>query len=122
MDGGLVCSLFYVTIRYVNIIHSHKERTVIRKRNIVFGFVYLVVTAALGPYMVTQMLPTVAEPGKKTAVAGLQSLASNDFVKDLEPLRADAIANSNAGTLLALAQYLNAGEVVDAVKASPHAQ
>ena len=33
----------------------------IGKKNIVFGFLFLVLTAALGPYMVKTMLPTAGE-------------------------------------------------------------
>lgn len=33
----------------------------IGKKNIVFGLLFLILTTGLGPYMVTQLFPTVSE-------------------------------------------------------------
>ncbi len=45
----------------------------IGKKNIVFGFLFLVVTAALGPYMVTVVFPDVyqAQSAKQDKVGKL---------------------------------------------------
>ncbi len=95
----------------------------IGKKNIVFGFLFLVITAALGPYMVTVVLPDVyeAQSAKQSTVGKLQLMQSNDFEIDLEPLSADDIARNNTAAILALNSHLNQSSVVDEIKAGPHA-
>ncbi len=93
------------------------------KKNIVFGFLYLVLTAALGPYMVVKLLPETdaAAAAKQEKVGRLQTLASNDFEEDLEPLSADQIARANTEAILAINRQLNAAAPVDSIKGGPHA-
>lgn len=95
----------------------------IGKKNIVFGFIYLVLTAALGPYMVKVVYPDVTAAGavRQEQMAGLQLMATNDFEKDLEPLTADQIARTNTQSLLALNGALNARAPLDDIKGGPHA-
>lgn len=95
----------------------------IGKKNIVFGFLFLVVTAALGPYMVTVVYPDVyeAQSAKQGKVGKLQLMQSNDFEIDLEPLSADDIARNNTAAILALNSHLNQSSVVDEIKGGPHA-
>ncbi|MEW6353196.1 MAG: hypothetical protein AB1469_02700 [Pseudomonadota bacterium] len=91
------------------------------KKNVVFGFLFLVFTAALGPYMVLQ-LGTVqkAEQDKQTALSRLEQLSANNFEENLEPLSADQIAKANTGALLTIGQLLNAQGVINAIKSGPH--
>jgi len=95
----------------------------IGKKNIVFGFLYLVLTAALGPYMVKAVLPDVsaAAAAKQETLAALQLMASNDFEVDLEPMSAADIARTNSAAILALNRQLNAEAPLDSIKGGPHA-
>ncbi len=94
----------------------------IGKKNIVFGFLYLVLTAALGPVMVIGYLGDVdsAQSAKQVQIGELQNAASAGFEQDLEPMSAEAIAKQTAESLLALSAYLNAREPVNAIKGGPH--
>ena len=95
----------------------------IGKKNIVFGFLYLVFTAALGPYMVIKVLPDVnaTKQEKQAAVGRLEQLKGNDFEEELEPLSAEAIAKANTDGILALSKVLGAREMLDQIKGGPHA-
>lgn len=93
------------------------------KKNIVFGFLYLVLTAALGPYMVQAVYPDIESAGaaKQEQIGALQLMAANDFEKDLEPMSAEQIARASSTALLALNAALNAEAPLDAIKGGPHA-
>jgi len=95
----------------------------IGKKNIVFGFFYLVLTAALGPYMVKAVFPDIAAAAaaKRENMAALQLMVSNGFEADLEPLSAAEIARRNTGAILALNAQLGMQEKLDAIKGGPHA-
>ncbi len=94
------------------------------KYNIVFGFFYLVLTAALGPVMVNN-LPDIstAQQGKQAAMAPLQLAADSDFENQetLEPMTDGEIARANAKALLALNTQLNSIVPNTAIKGGPHA-
>lgn len=93
------------------------------KKNIVFGFIFLLLTAALGPYMIKNLLPDVgqAQVGKQQHVGRLQALAQNDFEEELETIGAEQLSRANTQGILALNQLHNSRVPVDAVKAGPHA-
>jgi hypothetical protein len=95
----------------------------IGKKNIVFGFFYLVLTAALGPYMVKAVFPDIATAAaaKRENMSTLQLMVSNGFEADLEPLSAAEIARRNTGAILALNAQLGMQEKLDAIKGGPHA-
>jgi len=95
----------------------------IGKKNIVFGFLYLVLTAALGPYMVTVVIPDMEMAGaaRQQKMSALQLLAASGFEKDLEPMTAEQLARANSSALLALNAALNAEAPLDAIKGGPHA-
>lgn len=95
----------------------------IGKKNIVFGFIYLVFTAALGPYMIEYMFPDVrtARQVKQEAVGRLQQLKENDFEEDLDVLPAEEIARANTIGILALNQQANAMAPINSMKGGPHA-
>ena len=97
----------------------------IGKKNIVFGFLYLVLTASLGPYMIINMFPTVGEAQqvKQRDVGRLQQLADNDYEDEqtMAPLTAEQLARANTQGILALNQYINAGAPIDEMKGGPHA-
>ena len=99
----------------------------IGKKNIVFGFLFLVFTAGLGPYMV--LMYQDQEPGsfidssakKQQQLGRLQELKTNDFEEDLESLEASSIAKANTDGVLAINQLKNAEFAIDHIKGGPHA-
>jgi hypothetical protein len=95
----------------------------IGKKNIVFGFFYLVLTAALGPVMVVNYLPAVAsaEAQKQEKLGFLQTAAADNFEVNLEPMKPVDIAKANAAAVLALSNKLNRQAPIDAIKGGPHA-
>lgn len=95
----------------------------IGKKNIVFGFLFLVVTAALGPYMAVEYVPSVdeARAQKQTSVGRLQTLKADDFEEDLDPLPPEAIAKANTDGILALNTLINAEQPIAMIKGGPHA-
>ncbi|MGD8566994.1 MAG: hypothetical protein PVJ39_02730 [Gammaproteobacteria bacterium] len=92
------------------------------KKNVVFGFIYLVLSASLGPYMIVQFMPGVDEAGadKQTKLSRLQNLQLNNFEEDLEPLTPEQIAKANTSSILALNKLHNAEQPIDLIK-NPHA-
>lgn len=95
----------------------------IGKKNIVFGFLYLVLTAALGPFMIIQHYPDVqtAEVEKQTKVGALQGIVDAGFEQDLEPMTPDQIAQTNSHAILALSARSNANVPINSIKGGPHA-
>jgi hypothetical protein len=95
----------------------------IGKKNIIFGFLYLVLSAALGPYMVKYVFPDIETAGaaRQEQMSALQLMASSGYEQDLEPMTAGQIARANSGALLALNAALNAETPLDAIKGGPHA-
>ncbi|RMG57471.1 MAG: hypothetical protein D6717_04745 [Gammaproteobacteria bacterium] len=95
------------------------------KLNIVFGSLYLVFTAALGPYMVTRVLPQVDEAAgaRQEALSKLQLAAQSEYENQetLEPMSDGEIARMTADALLRLNAWLNSRAVVDGIKGGPHA-
>ncbi|MDA1107283.1 MAG: hypothetical protein O2845_02650 [Proteobacteria bacterium] len=94
----------------------------IGKKNIVFGFIYLVFTAALGPVMIVYYSGdvAVAEAAKQEKMSALQVAAANDFEVDLEKMTADQIGKANTAALLALSARMNSQAPIDAIKGGPH--
>ena len=95
----------------------------IGKKNVVFGFLMLVVTAALGPYMAVKLVPGVDEARavKQEKVGRLQQLQENNFEEDLQALPTDAVTKANTAGILALNLLYNAQAPIDAIKSGPHA-
>jgi hypothetical protein len=91
----------------------------IGKKNIAFGFLYLVITAALGPYMVVQVLPQVqgAQQEKKASVGKLQQSESTGFF-DVE--NAMDLAKANTAGILALNKVINTENTLNEIKGGPH--
>lgn len=95
----------------------------IGKKNIVFGFFYLVLTASLGPYMILKLYPEIAasEDVKQERLGALQQTQASNYEVDLTKMSAEQIATASADAVLALSARLNAKEPVDAIKSGPHA-
>ena len=81
----------------------------IGKKNIVFGFLFLLITATLGPYMLVTSAADLqaAYVSKQTPVGRVQDLKTNDFEEDLDPLNADQISRANTDAILAINDILN---------------
>ena len=95
------------------------------KYNIVFGFLFLATTAALGPLMVQMYEDWGAANGEKQEVVGtLQQLKAGDFAENpetLEDLTAKQLAIANSESILAM-NKVNAAEFeIDYIKGGPHA-
>ena len=90
----------------------------IGKKNIVFGLIYLVATASLGPYMIKNMFPVAGQAAaqKQKALGALQQVKADDFEKNLEPLKPLQIAKMNTGAILALNNVHNASAPIDGMK------
>jgi len=86
------------------------------KKNIVFGFVYLITTAALGLVMVN-MSGQVGDAAmaKQEKVSALQQGLQSDFMMGGEPI------NVASEALLAVNSYLNAQQPIDGIKGGAHA-
>lgn len=97
----------------------------IGKKNIVFGFIYLVFTAALGPYMIQFLMPETgpAAQTKKENVGYIEQLAGNNFdnPETLEPMTGAEIAKANSKAILAINTLENAQMPVEEMKSGPHA-
>lgn len=92
------------------------------KKNVVFGFIFLVFSAGLGPLMIVKYQPGVDDAGaeKQTKVGRLQQLKLDDFEEELEPLTPEQIAKANTDGILALNKLTNARQPIDLIK-TPHA-
>ena len=107
--------------------HVEGRVTLIGKRNIVFGFLFLTLTAGLGPYMVLMYQDSGSgsfidsSVKKQEQVGRLQELKTNEFEEDLEELPVDAIAKANTDGVLAINHLNNAEFSIDYIKGGPHA-
>jgi hypothetical protein len=95
------------------------------KKNIVFGFIFLAVSAALGPYMVVKLLP-MAEDAEGARVATTGKLAevvqaNFDDPETLAAIAPDKLAKLNSEAILGINKQINAEVPADSVKAGPHA-
>lgn len=95
------------------------------KKNVVFGFLFLATTAALGPLMVFKYQEWgVVNAEKQVAVGKLQQLKASDFAEDpetLDELTPKQLAKADAEAILAL-NKLGAVEFgIDYIKGGPHA-
>lgn len=92
------------------------------KKNIVFGFIYLVFTASLGVVMVNMYEDYgQAVQEKQTSVGRLQQLKENSFEEDLDALSAEQIAKANTDGILSLNKIFNIEMAIDSIKGGAHA-
>ncbi len=91
----------------------------IGKKNIVLGWVFLVFTTALGPYMVGLYTSVGSARQLKRAVLGRLQLALDSGFEDnrtLEPMSVEAIARLNTEAILALYGSHNARVPLDEIR------
>lgn len=95
------------------------------KKNIIFGFFFLIFTASLGGVMVNKYAALYSEDGvnavKQKDLGRLQNIKSNNYEEELDPISADKLAKANTDGLMALNNWLNAKEEINNIKARPHA-
>jgi hypothetical protein len=95
------------------------------KKNVVFGFLFLATTAALGPLMVIKYESWgLANSEKQLVVGQLQALKVSDYEEDpetLDDLDAKQLAIANAEAIIAM-NKVSANEFdIDFIKGGPHA-
>ncbi len=97
----------------------------IGKKNIVFGFLFLATTAALGPLMVFKYEAWGVANGEKQQVVGqLQQLKAGDYEEDpetLEDLSAKQLAIANSEAIIAMNKVGAIEFDIDFIKGGPHA-
>lgn len=92
------------------------------KKNIVFGFIYLVFTASLGAVMVNMYDDfDKAMQEKQTSVGRLQQLKENEFEEELDALPPAEIAKANTDGILSLNKIRNTEFAIDSIKGGAHA-
>jgi hypothetical protein len=93
----------------------------IGKKNIVFGFIFLTFTAALGGLMVNMYKDYgVAAQEKQASVGRLSQLKTDGFEENLEPLTAKQIAMANTSGILSINKMNNIQSSINAIKGGPH--
>jgi hypothetical protein len=85
------------------------------KKNVVFGFFYLVLTALLGPYMI------VAYMGLQQQAAQANAAAVGELNRAVEAGIDGQVAQAQTDAILALNRQLQAGEPIEEIKGGPHA-
>ena len=95
------------------------------KKNIVFGFLFLATTAALGPLMVFKYQDWGVANGEKQVVVGrLQQLKAGDYAEDpttLEDLTPKQLAVANSEAIIAMNKVGAIEFDIDSIKGGPHA-
>jgi uncharacterized membrane protein YgdD (TMEM256/DUF423 family) len=95
------------------------------KKNVVFGFLFLVLTAALGPLMVIQYQDWAKAAAQKQQLVGqLQELKAGDYQDDpqtLEELTPKQLGVMNTEAILAMNLQGALQQGIDAIKGGPHA-
>ena len=86
----------------------------IGKKNIVFGFLYLVLTASLGPYMIVQFFGPQQQAGQQN------SKAVAELTKAIDGGVPAQIAQAQSNAILALNRQIKAEEPVNSIKGGPH--
>lgn len=93
------------------------------KKNIVFGLIYLVFTAALGPYMLKTHFGDFGQAAseRQSAMAELAQIQRDGYEKDLDPVDAMTLAKLNTEALLASNRADMTRAPIDSIKGGPHA-
>ena len=85
------------------------------KKNVVFGFFYLVLTALLGPYMIVTYMGPEQQAEKANAAA------VGELNRAVEAGIEGQVAQAQTDAILALNRQLQAGEPIEEIKGGPHA-
>ncbi len=85
------------------------------KKNVVFGFFYLVLTALLGPYMIVQYMGPHQQAQQENAAA------VGELKRAAEAGVDGQVAQAQTDAILALNRQLESDGPIDAIKGGPHA-
>ena len=82
----------------------------IGKKNIVFGVLYLAVTAAVGAVMILGYFGDrqAAENVKRVKTGALQKIVYDGYERNLKPVEAIDLAKANTEAILAMSARVNA--------------
>lgn len=94
----------------------------IGKKNIVFGFIFLTFSAALGAVMMNMYEEYgVVSAEKQSSVGRLAQIKADGFEEELTPLNAKQIAMANTDGILSMSKLSNVEFGIDFIKGGPHA-
>ena len=93
------------------------------KKNIVFGFIYLLLTASLGPVMVIKHFEgrSSAEAVKQQKMSNLQQIVADDYEESLKTLSAMDLAKRNTEAILAMSSREHTQHPINSIRTGPHA-
>jgi hypothetical protein len=95
----------------------------IGKKNIVFGFLYLFLTASLGPLMIVKHFEgrRIAEVAKQEQMSALQQIVADDYEVNLVGLSPMDLAKRNTEAILSLSRREHAQNPINSIRTGPHA-
>jgi hypothetical protein len=94
----------------------------IGKKNIVFGFLYLALTAALGALMILKHFDErrATERVKQETLGVLQQIAAENYEVNLEPVKPLDLAKANTEAIFALSSRNTAQTPINNIRSGPH--
>lgn len=95
----------------------------IGKKNIVFGFFFLLLSTALGPYMIVNYFDTYGESQaeKQQLMSELALIKDDGFEKDLEPVGVEDLSRLNTDAILISSKVDNAHAPIEIIRGGAHA-
>jgi hypothetical protein len=94
----------------------------IGKKNIVFGFIYLALTAAVGAVMILGHFDarSAAETNKRVQLGVLQQIVVDDYEVNLEQVTPLELAKTNSQAILAISNRINAQKPINTLSSGAH--
>ena len=94
----------------------------IGKKNIVFGFIYLALTAAVGGVMILGHFDdrTKAESVKREKLGVLQQIVASDYEVNLEQISPLQLGKTNSQAILAISNRINAQKPISTLRSGAH--
>jgi hypothetical protein len=94
----------------------------IGKKNIVFGFIYLAITAAVGGVMILGHFDarSAAEANKRVQLGVLQQIVVDDYEVNLEQITPLELAKTNSQAILAISNRINAQKPINTLRSGAH--
>lgn len=94
----------------------------IGKKNIVFGFIYLAITAAVGGVMILGHFDarSAAESNKRVQLGVLQQIVVDDYEVNLEQITPLELAKTNSQAILAISNRINAQKPISTLRSGAH--
>lgn len=94
----------------------------IGKKNIAFGFIYLAMTAVLGPVIILKHFEErqMTEIVKQEKLSALQQIATDNYKVNHEPVKSMDLAKANTEAILALSSRNSAQIPIDNIRSGPH--